>query len=152
MEHAKHRCRCPFCQSLETKRHGKAKSGHIRWYCKQCLRTFTPYDQQLVKHGTSLYFDSEASYRGVSRALGINPNTAWSRIIELGFNCKSPMEASLELKPKWSGYLLVDGDSMVVEDHRESLLLGVDAGSQDIPHAILAEMRMVPTGCAYCLG
>lgn len=65
--------------------------------------------------------------------------TAYHRIIALGFNCKSPMEASMELKPRWSGYLVVDGDSMVVGKHRESLLLGVDAESQDIPHAILAE-------------
>ena len=33
----------------------------------------------------------------------------------------------------------MDGDSLVVGSHREALLLGVDAGSQDIPIAILAE-------------
>ncbi|GAH79815.1 unnamed protein product, partial [marine sediment metagenome] len=49
------------------------------------------------------------------------------------------METSLELKPNWSGYLIVDGDSMRIGSHKESLLLGVDAFSQDIPHAILAE-------------
>jgi len=139
MRHAKHRCRCPFCHALETQRYGRTSGGHIRWYCTLCRHTFTPYDRQLTAQGTALYFDSEASYRGVGRALGINSNTAWNRIIDLGFNCKSPMEASLELKPKWSGFLLVDGDSMVVGKHRESLLLGVDAESQDIPHAILAE-------------
>jgi len=135
----KHHLRCPFCQCLETRKHGRTSSGHFRWYCKQCQRAFTPYNQQLTTQGTTLYFDSEASYRGVGRTLGINPNTAWSRIIALGFNCKSPMEASVELRPQWSGYLLVDGDSLVVGSHRESLLLGVDAGTQDIPNAILAE-------------
>jgi len=139
MRHAKHRCKCPICHGIETKRHGKAKSGHIRWYCKQCQQTFTPYIQQLSTQGTALYFDSEASYRGVGRKLGIGPKAAWRKIITLGFNCKSPMEASMELKPNWSGYLLVDGDSLVVGSHRESLLIGVDAESQDIPHAILAE-------------
>lgn len=89
--------------------------------------------------GTALYFDSEASYRAVGRKLDITAATAYNKIITLGFNCKSPMEASLELKPQWSGYLVVDGDSLAVGNHRESLLLGVDAESQDIPHAILAE-------------
>ena len=139
MKHAKHHCKCPFCQGLETKRHGRTNGGHIRWYCKQCRCTFTPYDQQLSTRGTALYFDSEASYRAVGRDLGISPKAAWRRIINLGFNCKSPMETSLELKPQWSGYLVVDGDSLAVGNHRESLLLGVDTESQDIPHAILAE-------------
>jgi len=57
----------------------------------------------------------------------------------MGFNCKSPLEVSLELKPQWSGYLVVDGDSIIVGKHKESLLLGADAYSQDIPLAILAE-------------
>lgn len=135
----KHPLRCPFCQGLRTRKHGKTSSGHARWYCKQCQRSFTPYNEQLTVRGTEMYFDSEASYRGVGRALGINPNTAWNRIITLGFNCKSPMETSVELKPQWSGYLMVDGDSIAVGSHRESLLLGVDAGTQDIPNAILAE-------------
>ncbi len=55
------------------------------------------------------------------------------------FNCKSPLEVSLELKPQWSGYLIVDGDSIVVDNHRESLLLGVDAYTQDIPLALLGQ-------------
>jgi len=139
VRHAKHRCRCPFCHTLETQRYGRTSGGHIRWYCTLCRHTFTPYDRQLTVQGTSLYFDSEASYRGVGRALGIDPHTAWNRIIELGFNCKTPMESSVELKPRWSGYLLVDGDSLVIGSHKESLLLGVDAGTQDIPNAILAE-------------
>jgi len=55
------------------------------------------------------------------------------------FNCKSPLEVSLELTPQWSGYLMVDGDSITVGRRRESLLFGVDSYSQDIPHALLAE-------------
>jgi len=139
MRLVKHHLKCPFCQGLQTKKHGKAKSGHTRWYCKQCRHTFTPHDQQISTRGTALYFDSEASYRAVGRKLDITAATAYHRIIELGFNCKSPMETSVELKPRWSGYLLVDGDSLVVASDRESLLLGVDAGTQDIPNAILAE-------------
>jgi transposase-like protein len=142
MKKTKYRLKCPFCESIDTKRHSKTKTKkgvQIRWYCKSCKKAFTPRIAQISKEGTRLYFDSESSYRAVSRKLKINPMTAYRKIIALGFNCKSPMETSLELKPHWSGYLIVDGDSIRVGSHRESLLLGVDAFSQDIPHSILAE-------------
>jgi transposase-like protein len=54
-------------------------------------------------------------------------------------NSKAPWEVSVELKPKWSGWLAVDGDSLAVGAHRESMLLGVDLEVLDIPHMILAE-------------
>jgi len=65
--------------------------------------------------------------------------TAYERIIRMGFNSKSPLEVGLELKPNWSGYLIVDGDSTIIGKQKESLLIGVDSYSQDIRHAILAE-------------
>jgi len=135
--------KCPNCNSINTKRHSRIKTKRdkirVRWYCKDCCRAFTPHSIQISEEGARLYFDSEASYRAVGRKLNIEPKTAYRKIIALGFNCKSPMEVSLELKPTWSGYIVVDGDSILVGSHRESLLIGVDAISQDIPHAILAE-------------
>jgi transposase-like protein len=143
MKHAKRRLKCPNCGSIDTRRHSKIRTKengvHSRWYCKSCKKSFTPRFKQLGEEGTRLYFDSGASYRAVGRKLNIEPKTAYRKIIALGFNCKSPMEVSLELKPTWSGYLVVDGDSILVGSHRESLLIGVDAISQDILHAILAE-------------
>jgi transposase-like protein len=139
MKHAKRRYQCPYCNSFDTKRHGTTGKGFIRWYCKSCQRTFCPIVQQTTEQGAQLYFDSEASYRSVGRELDMMPKTAYRRIIALGFNSKSPMEVSLELKPQWSGYLIIDGDSIRIGSHRESLLISADAYSQDIPHAILAE-------------
>lgn len=156
--------RCPWCGSLNTKRHGskplrrrrtnRSKIYRRRWYCNDCDRSFSPgaERQRSARPGkivslkrsfdyraATLYFDSGASYRGVGRELGVHRMTAYTHIAELARNCKAPWEVSLELKPTWSGYLIVDGDSIPVKDHRESLLLGVDAHTQDIPHAILAE-------------
>jgi len=151
--------RCPWCGSLNTKRYGskllqrrRANRNKIyrrRWYCKDCDHTFSPGVASqgkivAVKHGldyraATLYFDTGTSYRGVGRELGIHSMTAYTHIAELTQNCKAPWEVSVELKPTWSGYLIVDGDSLPVQDHREPLLLGVDAHTQDIPHAILAE-------------
>jgi len=141
MKKTKYRLRCPSCGSLDTKRHSRTKTEkgiRIRWYCKNCKKAFTPRLGQISKEGTRLYFDSGASYRSVGRKLNVEAKTIYRKIITLGFNCKSPMETSLELKPKWSGYLIVDGDSIRIGSHRESLLLGIDAATQDIPHAILA--------------
>ena len=143
MKHARHRLKCPYCQSINTKRHGrritKKHGSHIRWYCKECQKNFTPWFNQLREEGTRLYFDTEASYRAVGRKLKVTPLTAYRKIIALGLNSKSPLEVSLELKPHWSGYLIVDGDSLLIGKNRQSLLLGADAGTQDIPHAILSE-------------
>lgn len=142
MKRIQRRVKCPYCSSIDTKRHGRTKSRKgisIRWYCKSCKKAFTPRLGQISKEGTRLYFDSGASYRSVGRKLNTEAKTAYRKIIALGFNCKSPMETSLEFKPNWSGYLIVDGDSIRIASIRESLLLGVDAVTQDIPHAILAE-------------
>lgn len=143
MKKTKYRLRCPNCRNLDTKRHSKTRTKknriRVRWYCKICNQVFTPRFNQLIKEGTRLYFDTGASYRSVGRKLKIEPKTAYRKIIALGFNSKSPLETSIELKPRWSGYLIIDGDSILIGKHRESLLLGVDAFSQDIAHAILAE-------------
>jgi len=143
MSKAKRRVRCPYCHGLHTKRYGsfsvnQGSKSHKRYYCYDCERTFTLWNHQLTEEAVRLYFDTQASYRAVGRTLQVRPMTAYNRIIRMCFNCKSPLEASLELKPQWSGYLVVDGDSVIVGNHRESLLLGADAYSQDIPHAILA--------------
>jgi len=144
MNRSKRRIRCPICSGLHTKRHGfhRLKQGsknRRRYYCIDCGKTFTPQRQQITEEAVRLYFDTGASYRGVGRHLSIEPKTAYKRIISMGFQSKSPMQVSLELKPRWCGYLCVDGDTITVGRHSECLMIGVDCYSQDIPHAILAE-------------
>lgn len=56
---------------------------------------------------------------------------------------------SLELEPKWCGYLLVDADSVKVGNPRESALLGVDVKTLDIPHLALAEHEDLDNWLAY---
>jgi len=47
-----------------------------------------------------LYYDSEASYRAVSRQLGIAPYRIFRTINALGANCKSTVDVASELKPR----------------------------------------------------
>lgn len=157
--------RCPHCQGLNTKRHGILAfrritlqgvhlKGTQRWFCKECRRAFTPepyrcvqakYDLEINEKAVMLYFDEAASYRAVGRELSrlcshrISGKRAFYLIQPLLQNCKSPLEVSLELCPQWSGFVIVDGDSLRVGKSRLSLLVGVDALTQDIPHAILAD-------------
>lgn len=91
-----------------------------------------------------MYFDQEASYRTTARALSRRcrtpiPRMAVFRMVDtLGVNCKTPLEVGWELRPRWSGYLLVDTDALPIAGEQWHLLLGVDAGTQDILHAVLA--------------
>jgi len=157
--------RCCHCQGSSTKRHGILilktvtlqgiqPRGIQRWYCKDCHRAFTPvhtangpgkYALEVYEKAVMLYFDQGASYRAVARELHrmgiphIDAKMCWSMIQTLASNCKNPWEVSLELNPQWSGYIAVDGDSVKIFNHRESILLGADVESLDIPHLILAE-------------
>jgi len=156
--------RCPHCQQVDTKRHGimviqritlqgARPHGVQRWYCKGCQRAFTPirteghesrYAMEVVEKAAQLYFDQGASYRAVARDLRqlgirIDAKRCWRLIQDLAARCKAPWELSRDLAPSWSGYLAIDGDSVKVASHRESILLGVDVESLDIPHLILAE-------------
>lgn len=85
-----------------------------------------------------LYFESQASYRAVGHRLHIEAKTAHRHVITLGENCKTPLEVNCELKPNWSGFLLLDGNEIIVGKGSESLLIGADALSQDVVHATLA--------------
>jgi transposase-like protein len=131
---------------------GIRPQGVQRWYCKDCRRAFTPehagtgkYTREVQEQAAMLYFDQGASYRAVARGLlrmgisNIDAKGCWSLVQRLASNCKAPWEISLGFNPRWSGYLAVDGDSIPIASHRQSILLGVDVESLDIPHLILAE-------------
>jgi hypothetical protein len=77
------------------------------------------------------------SYRNVAKLLGIHRMTAYAHIQSVCRNAKMPVELSLEYKPSWSGYLVVDSNTLNVFQSCEYLLVGVDAGTRDIPHALL---------------
>jgi transposase-like protein/RNA polymerase subunit RPABC4/transcription elongation factor Spt4 len=144
---------CPHCQQFNTKRHGilvlqritlqgSRPRGIQRWYCNDCQRAFTPprpeghetkYAMDVQEKVAQLYFDQGASYRAVARNLRqlgihIDAKRCWRIVQDLAAKCKAPWEISRDLAPSWSGYIAVDGDSVKVASHRESILLGVDLG------------------------
>jgi transposase-like protein len=119
-----------------------------------CQKPFTPerpeatrgrYEVSLVEQAVLLYIDQGASYRAVARELRrrgvphLDAKRCWSLIQGVGAGCLSPWELSRQLRPQWSGYLALDGDSLRVGPRRELMLLGVDLETLDVPHLILAE-------------
>jgi len=141
---------CIFCNSLNTKRYGtrskkrntsfgKRNLYYQRWYCNDCKRAFKPDQDHPVNfsmqiRACELYYDSEASYRAVSRQLGIAPYRIFKIINTLGANCKSTVDVASELKPRWSGYLFIDEKSIFIKGVEWFLLLAVDLKTQDIVH------------------
>lgn len=142
--------RCLFCGGTNTKKHdvrakkrrtsqGSKREYHRRWFCKNCGKPFTPTRIKPVNFSVQikaceLYYDSEASYRAVSRQLGIAPYRLFEIINALGANCKSTIDVAKELKPKWSGYLFIDEKSIWIKGVEWFLLIAVDLGTQDIVH------------------
>ena len=142
--------RCIYCGSLKTKRHGgrskKRKTSfgkrvhcYKRWFCNNCKRAFKPGEDcsinfSLQIKACELYYDTEASYRAVSRRLGIAPYRLFEIINALGVNCKSTIDVAKELNPKWSGYLFIDEKRIWIKGVEWFILIAVDLGTQDIVH------------------
>lgn len=60
----------------------------------------------------------------------------------LGGRAKTPLEVSAELRPpSWSGFLGVDGKAIFVAGEEAALLVGVDQGTHDVVHAVVAEFE-----------
>jgi transposase-like protein len=75
----------------------------------------------------------------VGRQLGIRSQQVFSLVNDLGANCKSLAEVAEELKPQWSGSLLLDGKAIYIKKERYALLLAADVGTHDIPCALLTK-------------
>jgi hypothetical protein len=84
------------------------------------------------------YVDARMSYRGLGLyppGNKISPATAYRWIRAVARQCKTPLEASIELKPVWGGSLQLDAFHVSVEGLARWDLLTLDYETRDIPHA-----------------
>ncbi|HEX6579511.1 MAG TPA: transposase [Actinomycetota bacterium] len=95
-----------------------------------------------------LYVQGLPSYRVLSvlleqrlgRRVGRFTLNRW--VDELGARAKTPVEVSAELGPtSWSGFLGVDGKAIFVAGDEAALLVGVDQGTHDVVHAVVADIE-----------
>jgi transposase-like protein len=156
--------KCLWCLSLNTKRSGKrkiAKRWIQRFYCRQCGHIFS------FRHSpgklswfekvnlTRTHLEGRSSYRTIARHTGHSKTTVCKVVNEVIAKCPAPTWIAEKFKPKWTGYLALDGKSIRVWDwsakhfdytqaerrwlHKLCLLLAMDLGTLDLPYHDLDE-------------
>ena len=100
----------------------------------------------MVQEAVRLYVQGLPSYRVLSvlleqrlgRPVGRITLNRW--VDELGGRARTPLEVSAELRPPgWSGFLGVDGKAIFVAGEEAAFLVGVDQGTHDVVHAVVAQ-------------
>ncbi|MDI6782559.1 MAG: transposase [bacterium] len=88
-------------------------------------------------HAIKTYIVGLSSLRIIAQELGVTPATIYTWLFQLGSHGKDPLHIAQELKPRWYGYLAIDGKSIFILGIEHVLLLACDVKSQDIVHAQL---------------
>ncbi|MFH1006380.1 MAG: transposase [Candidatus Latescibacterota bacterium] len=105
-----------------------------RYVCKQCNKNFTfevqnkrrRYSRGFVSSSVRRYLEDHASLRAVANNVGVSERGLLNWVMEYGKNSKSPLEVAVELKPKWSGLLGVDGKELKIKGKDATLLIAQD--------------------------
>jgi transposase-like protein len=152
---------------LETKRNGKTSAAPVglngplqplqRFLCNSCRATFTferksarprgRFTDDVVQEAVRTYVQGLSSYRVLAAMLEQRPGLSASRftlnswVLELGARAKTPLEVSIELAPKWGGFLGVDGKAIFINGEQHCLLIGVDHPTQDLVHALVVPVE-----------
>lgn len=115
---------------------------------RQRARAGAQFADDVVEEAVRLYVQGLPSYRVLSVLLGQRLGRPVGRITlnrwvdEFGARAKTPLEVSSELRPPgWSGFLGVDGKAIYVRGEEAVLLVGVDQGTHDVVHAVVAEIE-----------
>jgi len=124
-----------------------------RFACKSCKSSFTygrnkartraKFADDVVLEAVRVYIQGLTSYRvlaslveaRVGRSVGRVTINNW--LHDLGGRAKTPLETSIELQPRWGGFLGIDGKAIYVRGVKHCLLIGVDHPTQDLVHALV---------------
>lgn len=101
-----------------------------------------------MEEAVRLYVQGLPSYRVLAllleRRLGqpVGRITLNRWVDALGARAKTPVEVSAERRPPgWSGFLGVDGKAIYIAGEEAALVVGVDQGTHDVVHALVAEFE-----------
>ena len=72
------------------------------------------------------YIEDNTTLRSVSNNIGISHQGLLNWVMEYGKNSKTPLDVALELKPKWSGLLGIDGKVIKIKGKELILLIAQD--------------------------
>ncbi|GBD99244.1 hypothetical protein BMS3Abin07_01278 [bacterium BMS3Abin07] len=70
--------------------------------------------------------EDNTTIRSVSNSLGISHQRLLNWVMQYGENAKSPLEVALEIRPKYSGLLGVDGKELKINGRDFTLLVAQD--------------------------
>jgi transposase-like protein len=105
-----------------------------RFSCRNCDSTFTSerkvarpragFSDAVVLEAVRLYVQGLSSYRVLASMLEQRLGRSVSRatlngwVSELGGQAKTPLEVSMELRPRWGGFIGIDGKVIFVRGAR----------------------------------
>lgn len=158
--------RCIFCASLNTRRNGyvvRAKREPlVRFRCFDCRKSFTlgiekglGISRKEQVNIARANLEGRTSMRTLAKHTGHSKTTICSVIHRVTKECVSAAWIARELKPKWGGYLALDGKIIRVWDwaaklfhytkaqrrwlHKMSLLIALDLKTLDVPNHHLGD-------------
>jgi transposase-like protein len=125
--------------------------------CKTCGRSFTfarckarpraRFADDVVQEAVQIYVEGLTPYRALARLLEtrlgqpVSARTLNRWVDDVGARAKTPLQVSIELRPRWGGFLGVDGKAIFIAGVKHWLLIGVDHPSHDIVHHLIASVE-----------
>jgi len=92
------------------------------------------HSRDLIIEAIKRNIEDNASFRSIANRLKVAPSTILRWTSEIGRSCKNLVEASLELKPSWSGILGLDGKPIKISGWKKAAFLAVDFKTKDLVH------------------
>lgn len=102
-----------------------------------------------------MYVEDGMTTRAVARRLRqrctceMDPSTVWRILEEAGRRCKTPAEVARELKPRWAGWLKLDGKAVKIYGEEYSVLFARDR-TGDVVDGVLAWGEDKGSWKAFC--
>jgi transposase-like protein len=128
-----------------------------------CSRTFVlsgrgvrkRYGLDVRDEVVRMYVEDGVTTRAVARRLRerctceMDPSTVWRILEEAGRRCKTPAEVATELKPRWSGWLKLDGKAVKIYGEDYTVLFARDR-TGDLVDGVLAWAEDKECWKAFC--
>lgn len=132
-----------------------------RFYCTKCDTSFTLREHPRVRYSRKFaeeivrrHVEGRESYRVIAKRVyeqsgrKISPTSLQRMVADLGARCKTPLEMSLELHPRWNGFLLVDEKMCSVRGKQQWFYIALDT-SGDVVHCRPVAELTVTEACAF---
>jgi transposase-like protein len=128
-----------------------------RFNSLRCERLFSErylighHSRHFIKRIVNTYFDTRGSYRRTAKSIDYRlSHVQIFRIIEkLGKGCKDAAQVTMELYPRWSGILGLDGKTVDLRGENKVLVDAVDLGTQDSVDSALVQIEDHPSLCSF---